>query len=201
MAGLFHEAQIQQRQLRPRAAGDEFAARTGEAALRLERLVTGVRDLIGLEEGTLSFTLDCVSPEALTRQVVESLRPDAAARGCELTLRVSGMAATAVSLDSGRYARLIRVLLRRTLLQISSGAVAVSLDVAERSAGPCLLTLDIRALARKPNDDGRRIESIVETGSSLALLLCRRMVELMHGTLRTSGSPTQTTLQLLVSQA
>lgn len=182
-AGLLREIVPQRQDERAGAASQTLAARASDAAQRLGRLIAGIRDLVGLEQGQRHLSFDRVSPDQLTRTVVEATQPQAASRGATLSFQMSGDATTPVTLDSHRYAQLVAMLIRFMLAQRPHAAVEVSLDVTASTADTQRLTVEIASLLPSGPDDTRHEELIVSAATDLGLLLCRRFAELMHGTL------------------
>jgi DNA-binding NarL/FixJ family response regulator len=188
LAALLREVQASRQASHVPSEGDALASSTGATALRLERLSRAVRDLARLEQGQTRLSFDRVVPEALIRNVVEAAQADKFARQSTISLSVSGAADTPVTLDRERVAQLLSLLIRRVLVRPFPPTVDVRLDVADRGSDVRMLTVEIESVSENHSESARHTEAIVEAASDLILLLCGRLVELMHGTLRAADS-------------
>jgi signal transduction histidine kinase len=158
--------------------------RTGEAATRLEQVLAIVADVVDMGRGRLRRSITQVSVADLTGQVVERLQHAALAHGCSLSLQVNDEVAKPVSLDADTYGRLVYLLVGWQIVQHPGHALLVSLDVSTDAAGTPQLTLDVDALEAQSASAQASPGSVGEAGGALALLLGRRLVEHMHGTLQ-----------------
>jgi hypothetical protein len=139
-------------------------------------------------------------PAALAREVVEALRPECEARGCKVTMRVSGDAQAQFQLDRAIFERVVHLLLALQVVRWPGCLLELSLDL--RDAGPGLHRLALAIEATPSGNDAGRAGALAEAGGNLALILCRRYVEWMHGTLQyASGdtAPARVAIELLLS--
>jgi PAS domain S-box-containing protein len=201
VAALLHQVESRQASAPDAALADE----AGAAARRIERFTRGVADLLNIEAGRPGFVAERVIPAALAREVVEALRPECEARGCAVTMRVSGEASAEFQLDRAIFERVVHLLLALQVVRWPGCPLELSLDL--RDAGPGLhrLALAIEAMPRQnapSGNDAGRAGALAEAGGNLALILCRRYVEWMHGTLQyASGEavPARVAIELLLS--
>jgi DNA-binding NarL/FixJ family response regulator len=194
LAALLREVQASQQASRTHSA-DGLASRSGAAVQRLERLSRGVRELVRLDQGESHLSFDRVEPEALTREVVEAVQAEVFASRSAISLSVSGVADMPVILDRERYTQLLWLLMRRVLVQPYPLTVDVRLNVAERGGDACMLTVEVESSPEKRS--AAHAAAIVEAGSDLVLLLGDRLVQLMHGTLRSANSAAGSTRVIL----
>jgi PAS domain S-box-containing protein len=192
VAGLLHEVEARLRE----APDAQLASVAGATAKRIERFARGVTDLLAFEAGRPGFAVDRVLPAALTREIVEALRPECEARGCALTLNVSGDEGTALRLDGANFERVAHLLIAQQVVRWPGCALAISLELGDAGPGLCRLTLAITALPRETEPPGAKAGhagALAQAGGHLALILCRRYVELMHGVLQGSDSAAAST--------
>jgi len=159
-----------------------------------------------IESGRPGFAAERVMPAALAREFVEALRPECEARGCALTMHVSGTADAELPLDRANFERVVQLLLGLQMVRWSGRPLDVALDMGESGPGFYRLALSIEAMTMPSQDapsgnDTVRAGALAEAGGDLALILCRRYVESMHGTLQYAGgaaAPTRVAIELLL---
>jgi PAS domain S-box-containing protein len=162
----------------------ELARHANVAAGRLEQILAAVTDVVALGRGSLRIAIARVAPVALTEQVIARQQSGAAAYGCSLSLRVSGTAADPVPLDGDAFSQLIYLMLGRQIIRCAGCSLQISLDVSPDAVGRQWLTFDIDVLPQPDAAEVSRSSRLVQAGGDLALLLSRRLVEHMHGTLQ-----------------
>ncbi|HTR05310.1 MAG TPA: LuxR C-terminal-related transcriptional regulator [Paraburkholderia sp.] len=178
---------------------DKRAEFVGE---RLERIALAVKDLLALQYGSRVLVFSEMSPEFAVREVVNAAQPAAHARGCVLKLATTPDADKSVLLDRERFSRVFHLLLGRQVVAGTGGRIDVAIDVQDWSPDTRRLTVEISQAAG--GDVPQHNGALGEAGSQLAWLLCRRYVELMHGSLTMDdwkhGGP-RVTMSLLVPAA
>lgn len=180
----------------------ELEKRAGFAAERLERIALAVKDLLALQYGSRALIFGEVSPEFAVREVVDARQPIAHARGSVLTFGPTQGTDKPVLLDRERFSKVLHLLLARQMADVAGSRIDVALDLLDLSRDTRRLTVEISLVSSNdaPTDRG----PLGEAGSQLAWLLCRRYVELMHGSLTTDESKHgefRVTMSLLVPVA
>ncbi|QJI30304.1 transporter substrate-binding domain-containing protein [Pseudomonas sp. ADAK18] len=180
----------------------------------LLRLVGDVLDISKMEAGQLRLNLESVEVWALLQRVVDDHLPYAEEKGLELRLTGEGPIAPLL-LDGLRLAQVVRNLISNAIKFTDVGRVEVQLLLLDGPLG------DPRHLLIRVVDSGiglseqgqaslfrpyaRAKHSYRRTGGTgLGLVICRRLVKLMHGELTLSstlGTGTQVEVMLPVEWA
>lgn len=165
-----------------------------ESAWYLNELVDGMRELAELRRTSTSLQLAAVDVFGVLNHVMDMLRSEAFKRQIAIGLAVS----TGVSMVRANKTRLEQVLVNllgnavkycndggSVMVEVkcdSPGAVSVEV----RNTGAGLTDAQLATLFEPFNRLGR--ESSMTPGSGIGLALCRRLVELMNGTLSASSA-------------
>ena len=184
-------------------------ANTG--ANTLLRLVDDVLDISKMEAGQLQLNLEPVDLWLLLQQQVDDYRVYAEEKGLTLTLTGQRPVVSAL-LDDQRVAQVLRNLISNAIKFTEHGRVEVQLLLPDAQPGVTSqalirvvdtgIGLSDRAQAALFRPYARARQSFKRSGGTgLGLVICRRLVRLMHGELTLSsvpGSGTQVEVRLPV---
>ncbi|WP_242627491.1 ATP-binding protein [Pseudomonas mucidolens] len=170
-----------------------FTDLANNGANTLLRLVDDVLDISKMEAGQFKLNPGAVDLWALAQQVVDDHQPNAEEKGLELTLTGERFT-TPMMLDELRLAQVLRNLISNAIKFTENGQVEVQLQMLEGHSG------GVRYVLIRVIDSGiglseqarlslfrpyaRAQHSYKRTGGTgLGLVICRRLVRLMHGEL------------------
>ncbi|QOY73678.1 transporter substrate-binding domain-containing protein [Pseudomonas sp. OST1909] len=187
-------------------------ANTG--ANTLLRLVDDVLDISKMEAGQLQLNLEPVDLWSLLQQQVDDYRVYAEEKGLTLTLTGQRPVASAL-VDDQRVAQVLRNLISNAIKFTEHGRVEVQLLLPDAPPGVTSqavirvvdtgIGLSDQAQATLFRPCARARQSFKRSGGTgLGLVICRRLVKLMHGELTLSsvpGSGTQVEVRLPVEWA
>ncbi|OPB05458.1 histidine kinase [Pseudomonas synxantha] len=187
-------------------------ANTG--ANTLLRLVDDVLDISKMEAGQLQLNLEPVDLWSLLQQQVDDYRVYAEEKGLTLTLTGQRPVASAL-VDDQRVAQVLRNLISNAIKFTEHGRVEVQLLLPDAPPGVTSqavirvvdtgIGLSDQAQATLFRPYARARQSFKRSGGTgLGLVICRRLVKLMHGELTLSsvpGSGTQVEVRLPVEWA
>ncbi|GBD43419.1 Signal transduction histidine-protein kinase BarA [bacterium HR40] len=188
-----------------------YVAAIGDAAETLLTLVNDLLDLARVEAGRLEFARIDFDLADFLERLVTLLRPTAEAQGARLELALLPGLPARVRADPAR--------LRQILLNLLGNAV--------KYGGPCTIRLDVAAVGRGevefrvidhgPGMSQETLARLFEpwrrgpeeraggpTGSGLGMLLARRLVEAMGGSMTVEsreGAGTRVTVRLVLPEA
>jgi len=191
-----------------------FADLANTGANTLLRLVDDVLDISKMEAGQLQLNLEPVDLWSLLQQQVDDYRVYAEEKGLTLTLTGQRPVASAL-VDDQRVAQVLRNLISNAIKFTEHGRVEVQLlspDTQPGASSDVLMRvvdtgigLSDQAQAALFRPYARARQSFKRSGGTgLGLVICRRLVKLMHGELSLSsvpGSGTQVEVRLPVEWA
>lgn len=191
-----------------------FAGLANSGANTLLRLVDDVLDISKMEAGQLKLILEPVDLSALVQRLVEEQRPYAEEKGLSLT--VSGeLLNLPMLLDDRRLAQVLRNLLDNAIKFTDVGRVDVQLQLLARAVDGVAyvlirivdsgvgMTEQVRSSLFRPYAHSKHSYKRAG-GTGLGLLICRRLLQLMHGELTLdslTGAGTQAEVRLPVRWA
>lgn len=177
-----------------------YVAAIEAAGETLLTLVNDLLDLSRLEAGRLELAAVDFDLEAFLDSLTTMLRPAAERRGLRLEHRLDGSVPTRLRGDPAR--------LRQVLLNLAGNAVkyadrgTVRLEVGAEPAAGATARLRLRILDEGPGMSAETLERLFEpwargvdeaapgpSGSGLGMLLARRMIEHMGGSLEVTSAP------------
>ena len=170
-----------------------------DSAGALNRLVSDLLDFNSLGAGSVAITAAPFDLAALATDTVESFRPEAAARGLSLGLRLSDGVAGEVLGDAQRVRQILVNLLSNAIKFTEKGGVEVAVspvfeegrsrwrfEVTDTGAG-FDETVAERLFARFEQGDTSPTRKY--GGVGLGLAICRQLAELMDGQITALGRP------------
>jgi two-component system sensor histidine kinase EvgS len=176
-----------------------FTNLANSGANSLLRLVDDVLDISKMEAGHFKLNPRPVDLWALTQQVVDVFQPYASEKGLELTL-TGEQFNTPVLLDELRLAQILRTLISNSIKFTDNGQIDVQLQAFEKTASN-VNHVQIRIVDSGVGFSKQAQLSLSQpyartqysckhtAGISLGLVICRRLVKLMHGKLKLISTP------------
>lgn len=191
-----------------------FTGLANSGANTLLRLVDDVLDISKMEAGQLTLNLEPVDLWALVVRIVDEYRAPAEEKGLELMV-TGERPDDPLLLDDLRLAQVLRNLVSNAVKFTDIGRVEVQLQLLEKPA------VEVRQLVIRVIDTGIGLSEQAQSslfrpyaqakqsyrrtgGTGLGLVICRRLVRLMHGELVLSslqGVGTQVEVRLPVERA
>ncbi len=162
-------------------------------------LIDDLLDVSRVEEGRLSIRCVPFAPAALATEVAELLRGRATSKGLELRLHLSPSLPARVLGDPTRTRQILVNLLGNAVKFTARGHVELRVDSAPDGAPPALV-LSVRDTGDgiAPEKLRRLFERFVQAdgevarrfgGSGLGLSICRRLAELLGGSIEAESTP------------
>ena len=172
----------------------EFASHILKSGRHLLTLINEILDLAKVESGTISLSMEAVELGEILEECRTMVEPQAAARGIRVLFPAQAQAMLLAD----------RTRLKQVLLNLLSNAIkynrdagAVVLDCAQ--AGPARLRISVRdtGMGLRPDQVGALFqpfnrlgqEAGAQEGTGIGLVVTRRLVELMGGTIDVTSSP------------
>ncbi len=170
------------------------------SAEELLRVINDVLDTSRLEATAVKLDQSTFDPRALVEEVVRTLAPRAAAKGLTLRPSVSAEVPPRVMGDVGRVKQILANMADNALKFTDEGWIVLSLDAAAGPAGKAELHFAVKdtGIGVAPDARARIFEPFTQVDSSitrchggagLGLAICRRLVDLMGGTLGVDDRP------------
>ncbi len=164
-------------------------------------LVNDILDFSRLDASRLELEAVSFDPRDLTRDVMEMLRPQADTKGLTLTVELSRKVIGRVVGDPSRLRQVLINLLGNAIKFTDRGWVRLSLD-ASRDGDKLRLDAAVAdsGIGIAPDAIERMFAEFTQAdssisrrfgGSGLGLAICRRLVELMGGTITVESQPNQ----------
>jgi CheY-like chemotaxis protein/anti-sigma regulatory factor (Ser/Thr protein kinase) len=168
-----------------------------------ESLLTVINDLLDLtriDAGRLEIAESVFDLPALLGRIAASLEPRARARGLRFTQQVAADVPRRLRGDPGRLRQVLVNILGNALKFTEQGEIAVSVAVARDEPAAPRLRIEVAdtgpGIAPEALDRLFAAYAQVDStttrlfgGSGLGLMIARRLVEAMHGTLRLASAP------------
>jgi signal transduction histidine kinase/FixJ family two-component response regulator len=171
-----------------------------EAAHALLAVVADVLDYAKAEAGRLELEITPFSPRALIDEAVGVVDPGIKAKGLELKVVVAPSVPAGLAGDGARIHQVLLNLLSNALKFTKTGSIELRVDYQSRDGGVPLLCLQVidtgigiasdmldRLFQQFSQIDGSNTRHY--GGSGLGLAICRKLVELMGGTLGVESEP------------
>ncbi|MDB5358955.1 MAG: hypothetical protein JWO51_252 [Rhodospirillales bacterium] len=165
-----------------------------EAAQALLTVVADVLDYAKAEAGRLELELAPFSPRSLIDEAIAVVDPGIRAKGLELKVTVAPSVPAGLAGDGARIHQVLLNLLSNALKFTKAGSIELRVDYQSRSSGLPLLCLQVidtgigvaadmldRLFQQFSQIDGSNTRRY--GGSGLGLAICRKLVELMGGSL------------------
>ena len=175
------------------------------SARHLLELISDVLDISKIEAGQLQVRAEPFDLRALAERALGSVRPLATKKGLSLDLEVAP-GPTVITCDRRRVEQLLLNLLNNAIKFTEQGGVTVSIDWPEAVLGdgppvPCArLRVADTGIGIRPGDVGKLFEPFHQLdsgltrqheGTGLGLAICRRLCELLGGTIAVTSTWTR----------
>jgi PAS domain S-box-containing protein len=170
------------------------------SAMGLLTVVNDILDLSKIEAGKVVIEAVAFDPAADLESALKALHPQAAAKGLRLAVACQGPMPHAVTGDPTRIRQVLVNLVSNAIKFTERGEVAVRLECAGITDGRAMLRYSVRdtgiGIARDKQEvvfdafaqaDGSTTRRFGGTG--LGLAICRRLVNLMGGTIGVDSEP------------
>lgn len=169
------------------------------SARALEALLTDILDLARIEAGRLDIQTEPFDLGAMVRSVAALFAASAESKGLTFRLELPDAAALTLAGDSMRLRQILNNLLSNAVKFTETGGVTLAVET-ECGAGQCRVGFSVRDTGIGFDDDvGARLFQPFEQsdgsitrrfgGTGLGLSICRRLVELMGGTIEARSAP------------
>jgi signal transduction histidine kinase/FixJ family two-component response regulator len=171
-----------------------------EAAHALLAVVADVLDYAKAEAGRLELEISPFSPRTLIDEAVAVVDPGIRAKGLEFKVVVAPSVPAGLAGDGSRIHQVLLNLLSNALKFTKAGSIELRVDYQSRNGGVPLLCLQVidtgigiasdmfdRLFQQFSQIDGSNTRHY--GGSGLGLAICRKLVELMGGTLGVESEP------------
>ena len=169
------------------------------AARQLQALMSDVLDSARLDAGQLQLEATAVNLCTLLEECVTLFAPQAAARGLELGVRIDDAADMLVEGDPLRLRQVLHNLVGNAVKFTHQGCVQLEAELQEDGAAPCIhLRVSDTGIGMDSETTARLFQPFTQAdagiarrygGSGLGLVIVRRLVELMGGTLELASTP------------
>jgi PAS domain S-box-containing protein len=160
----------------------------------LVSLINSVLDLSKIESGRLELDHSEFSLTRCLRNTVESLAPVAGLKGLDVGLDIADDLPETVEGDEMRLVQIVTNLVSNAIKFTERGSVKIRVKPERLEARHCFIALSVSdtGIGIDPADYGRIFEPFVQSGSPLSrpeggsglgLSICRRLAELMGGSI------------------
>lgn len=171
-----------------------------EAAHALLAVVGDVLDYAKAEAGRLELEIAPFSPRTLIEEAVAVVEPGVKAKGLAFKVTVAPSVPAGLAGDGGRIHQVLLNLLSNALKFTRAGSIELRVDYQARNDGVPLLCLQVidTGIGIAPGMLDRLFQQFSQLdgsntrhygGSGLGLAICRKLVELMGGTLGVESEP------------
>lgn len=175
-----------------------------ESMESLQGLLTDVLDFSKLEAGKLNLLPQPFMFRRELEQVVQLYQPEAERKGVQLRLDIDPMTPPRIIGDRQRLTQVIHNLLSNAVKFTHRGRIRVAVDALMPVPGACQLRLVVQdtGIGIPVTERDRIFDPFHQldasttrhySGTGLGLSICRRLVELMQGTLTVMSDPSQGT--------
>ncbi|MGK9168459.1 AAA family ATPase [Inquilinus limosus] len=177
----------------------EIAEESGKSLLDL---IDGILDYARLENSQEALDLHDFDLRRLVTDAVELIRPQVAAKGLALTLAVDAPPEAVLRSDSRRLSRVLINLLSNAVKFTSEGGISVTVRLDPMAGAMPRSTLHVAVkdsgIGIAPEMHERIFGDFIQADSSIArryggtglgLAICRRIVDLLGGTLAVDSTP------------
>ncbi len=178
----------------------EYIDKIYTSARDLLAVLSDILDFANIETGKVEIVRSAFNPGELAAQLCAELRPQAQSRGLTLELKAAEDLPAFLSGDAPHLRQILHHLLHNAIKFTEHGEVELCITVSEQNAHDVSLLFTVRdtgiGIAEEQQHgifdgftqaDGSMTRRFGGTG--LGLTLCRRLTDLMHGTLRLESAP------------
>jgi signal transduction histidine kinase/CheY-like chemotaxis protein len=158
----------------------------------LATIVDDILDLSKIEAGGLTIELVDFSPLAIAQEVESALGSRARAKGLDLSVRTRGRIPEAMSGDPTRVRQVLFNLVGNAVKFTQAGQVEIGVEVVEPDRALLQFSVSDTGIGMSPEQLARIFEPFTQAdasttrqygGTGLGLTICRRLADLMAGTL------------------
>ena len=171
------------------------------SARALEALLTDILDLARIEAGRLDIQKEPFDLGVMIRSVAALFAASAESKGLSFRLEMSDEAGLTLAGDGMRLRQILNNLLSNAVKFTETGGVTLAVET-DCSSGPCRVRFSVRDTGIGFDDEvGARLFQPFEQsdgsitrrfgGTGLGLSICRRLVELMDGTIEARSAAGQ----------
>uniref|UniRef100_UPI00313D0983 AAA family ATPase n=1 Tax=Inquilinus sp. OTU3971 TaxID=3043855 RepID=UPI00313D0983 len=175
----------------------EIAEESGKSLLDL---IDGILDYARLENSQEALDLHDFDLRRLVADAVELIRPQIAAKGLGLTLSIDAPPEAILRSDPRRLGRVLINLLSNAVKFTSEGGIEVTVGLDPRPGGRSMLHVAVKdtGIGIAPDMHDRIFGDFIQADSSIArryggtglgLAICRRIADLLGGTLTVESAP------------
>jgi predicted ATPase/signal transduction histidine kinase/CheY-like chemotaxis protein/HPt (histidine-containing phosphotransfer) domain-containing protein len=175
----------------------EIAEDSGKSLLDL---IDGILDYARLENSQEALDLNDFDLHRLVADAVELIRPQIAAKGLGLTLSIDAPPEAILRSDPRRLGRVLINLLSNAVKFTSEGGIEVTVGLAPMPGGRSMLRVAVTdtGIGIAPDMHDRIFGDFIQADSSIArryggtglgLAICRRIADLLGGTLTVESAP------------
>ena len=178
----------------------EYSETIHLAGSSLLRVLNHVLDLSKIEAGKLDLEVGDLDIYDTVHSVIRLFRENANKKGLALTCQVDDDLPTSLVGDSARLQQILSNLVGNAIKFTEQGSVQVTVTVAEQSDDGLLIRFEVRdtGIGIEESMQGQLFNPFIQTvegskaqygGTGLGLTICRRLVELMGGTIDVESTP------------
>jgi PAS domain S-box-containing protein len=175
----------------------ETVRRSGEALLAI---INDILDFSKIEAGRLDLEIIDLDVREVVEDVAGLLAQQAHVKGIELAPQVAPDLPRALRGDPGRLRQILFNLVGNAVKFTHTGEVVVAARIAETTADSVLVRFEVRdtGIGIPPEAQARLFQAFTQADSSttrkyggtgLGLVICKRLVELMHGQIGVESEP------------
>ena len=157
----------------------------------LQRIIDDILDFSRIEAGQLQILPEAVSIDTLVAAVCDTYSGTASSKGLLLERHVDGRIARAVRADPVRLQQILNNFVSNALKFTTHGRVSIEAALVSQAGGVQTVRLSVRDTGPgiAPEDQERLFQPFTQVdarrrcaGSGLGLTICRRLAQLMDGT-------------------
>ncbi|MFC5461059.1 ATP-binding protein [Massilia niabensis] len=175
----------------------EFASHILKSGRHLLTLINEILDLAKVESGTISLSMEPVELGEILRECRTMVEPLAAARGVRVLFPEFAEQASAMLLADRTRLKQVLLNLLSNAIKYNRDAGAVVLDCTQVNPGRLRIAVQDTGMGLRPDQVDSLFqpfnrlgqEAGAQEGTGIGLVVTRRLVELMGGTIEVTSSP------------
>ena len=178
----------------------QYAEAVEQSGRHLLGIINDILDFSKIESGKLELESVGFDLRRLAEETVALFAQQAGAKGLELACDLPANLPAAVSGDPMRLRQILANLLSNAIKFTERGEVVLRIRTLEEDAASIHLRLSVHdtGIGIAPEAQGRIFEHFTQAdgsttrkygGTGLGLAICKRLVELMHGSIRVESQP------------
>jgi PAS domain S-box-containing protein len=198
------------------ASQGEMLGVAGDSAKSLLRIIEDILDVSKIEAGQMSIRTEPSSLDSVLDSAMKALAGAARQKGLVLSRQVDPALAAKLMFDPARLSQVLFNLIGNAIKFTEKGQVQIRATLLQNMTKSQLIRIDVQdsGIGIRPEDQQRLFQAFVQAeadttrrfgGTGLGLVISRRLIELMGGTLTLVSEPgrgtTMTaTLELFVTE-